>query len=83
MPHQCVKCGIFYGDGANEILTGCSCGGKLFFYVKKEKLEQAKKITTDLTPKEKTQIEKDVFDLVGTEIDKSNPVILDLEAIVF
>lgn len=83
MPHQCVRCNTFYDDGSEEILKGCSCGGKLFFYIKKEKLEQAKKITEDinLTPKDKEQIEKDVFHLVGSDIDKSDPVVLDLEAV--
>ena len=36
MPHQCVRCNAFFEDGADEILKGCSCGGKLFFFVKKE-----------------------------------------------
>ena len=83
MPHQCVRCNTFYDDGATEIIKGCKCGGKLFFYVKKEKLEQAQKIAeeTKLTTKEKEQIEKDVFELVGSEIDKDQPVVLDLEAI--
>ena len=35
MPHQCVRCGTFYDDASKEILEGCSCGAKLFFYVKK------------------------------------------------
>lgn len=83
MPHQCVRCSTFYDDGATEIIKGCKCGGKLFFYVKKEKLEQAQKAAekVKLTPKEKEQIEKDVFELVGSEVDKDEPVVLDLEAI--
>ena len=83
MPHQCVRCNTFYDDGATEIIKGCKCGGKLFFYIKKEKLEQAQKIAEEvkLSPKEKEQIEKDVFELVGSEIDRSEPVVLDLEAI--
>ncbi len=83
MPHQCVRCNTFYDDGATEIIKGCKCGGKLFFYIKKEKLEQAQRIAKEvkLTPKEKEQIEKDVFELVGSEIDRSEPVVLDLEAI--
>ena len=42
-----------------------------------------KKITEDinLTIKDKEQIEQDIFDLVGSEIDRDQPVILDLEAI--
>ena len=83
MPHQCVRCNTFYEDGATEIINGCKCGGRLFFYIKKEKLEQAQKIAQEikLTQTEKEQIEKDVFDLVGSEIDKDEPVVLDLEAI--
>jgi|TARA_Y100000310_G_scaffold93932_1_gene91519 predicted nucleic acid-binding Zn-ribbon protein len=83
MPHQCVRCNSFYEDGAQELLKGCNCGGRLFFFIKKEKLEDMKKISeeSNLTSKEKEQIEQDVFDLVGSEIDKNQPVILDLEAI--
>jgi len=82
MPHQCVRCNTFYDDGATEIIKGCKCGGKLFFYIRKNKLEEAKKIqNVRLTSKEKEQIEKDVFDLVGSNIDKDQPVVLDLEAI--
>jgi len=81
MPHQCVRCGKLYEDGAGEILTGCSCGGRLFFYINKKKLEEQKKIVEDLTQKEKNEIEKDVFDLIGEERDRDNPVVLDLESI--
>lgn len=83
MPHQCVRCGTFYDDGATEILKGCRCGAKLFFYIKKDKLEQAKKVqeSVKLTEKDKVQMEKDVFDLVGSDIDRDEPVVLDLEAI--
>ncbi len=83
MPHQCVRCSTFYDDGSSEIIEGCSCGGRLFFYIRKDKLEEAKKVVKDikLTETEKKQMEQDVFDLVGSEIDKDQPVILDLEAI--
>ncbi|MEK6849039.1 MAG: Zn-ribbon containing protein [Nanoarchaeota archaeon] len=36
MPHQCVRCSTFYVDGAKELLGGCPCGGKLFFFIKQE-----------------------------------------------
>lgn len=83
MPHQCVRCNTFYDDGAEEILKGCSCGGKLFFYVKKEKLEEAKKEIEDLelSEKDKEQIETDVYDMVGDQIDTEKPVILDIESV--
>jgi len=35
----------------------------------------------ELSKEERTQIEKDVIDIVGTDIDTSKPVFLDLESI--
>lgn len=81
MPHQCVRCNTFYEDGSSEILHGCPCGGKLFFFIKKEKLEQIKNLTVNLSKKEKEQIEKDVFDLAGLDAEPENPVVLDLETV--
>ncbi|MEA3429780.1 MAG: Zn-ribbon containing protein [Nanoarchaeota archaeon] len=82
MPHQCVRCNRFYEDGANEILKGCKCGAKLFFFVKKEQVEAAKEISTNLSKKEKQQIENDVYDIIGQDKRKEDaPVVLDLESI--
>lgn len=81
MPHQCVRCGTFYDDGSKEILHGCKCGARLFFYVRKEKLEQAKEVVQNLTKVEKKQIEKDVYNIMGVEIEEEKPVILDIESI--
>lgn len=81
MPHQCVRCNTFYENGAKEILSGCSCGGKLFFFVSDAKLEKAKQISYNLSKKEKEQIEKDVFEIVGDKYDHDAPVILDIESI--
>ncbi len=81
MPHQCVRCNTFYEDGSKEILKGCNCGGKLFFYVSKNKLKKAKQVTSGLSKKEKKQIETDVFDIIGQDHDKDRPVILDFESI--
>ena len=81
MPHRCVRCGKIYDDGANEILNGCSCGSKLFFYVKKSDLEKAEKISNNLSNEDKKQIEKDVFDIIGITEDPEKPIVLDLESI--
>lgn len=72
-----------YDDGAKEILEGCPCGAKLFFFIKKEKLEKMRQQDQELQldEKEKGQIESDIYDLIGDEIDTNKPVILDLEAI--
>ncbi len=83
MPHQCVRCSTFYEDGSKELLGGCTCGGKLFFFIKKDKIEELKKAAEgiNLSREDREQIEHDVFDLVGSEIDADQPVVLDLEAI--
>jgi len=82
MPHQCVRCGTMYGDGAEEILKGCNCGARLFFFVRKDAVENAKKITTNLTKTEKIPIESDVLDLVGKDrLKDDHPVVLDFEAV--
>ena len=55
MPHQCVRCGAIYEDGAGEILKGCKCGGKLFFYIKKDKLKEAEISTVPILLKADVQ----------------------------
>ncbi|MFC1741451.1 Zn-ribbon domain-containing protein [Nanoarchaeota archaeon] len=81
MPHQCVRCGKLHDDGDSTLLQkGCECGSRLWFYVKKDQIEKAKKITTTLTDEQKVQIEEDVKEIVGAD-DPDAPVVLDLEAI--
>jgi len=80
MPHQCVRCDKFYESSRKEILEGCGCGSRLFFFVKEEKLDKFKELTTKLSDSDKERIEKDVFDIL--EEDKSSdPVVLDLESV--
>lgn len=81
MPHQCVRCSRIYPDGSSELLEGCNCGGKFFFYVKEGNIEKAKKLTQNLSMEDKKQIEKDVLDIVGETQDKKKPIVLDLESI--
>jgi len=81
MPHQCVRCSTIYPDGANEILKGCQCGGRLFFYLRKQHLEEGKQLLTKLSPEEKIQVEKDVCELIGLDEEPEKPVVLDLESI--
>ena len=79
--HQCVKCGKIYEEVSNELLKGCSqCGGKFFFFVRKETIEKIKQATVDLTPKERQEIVQDIKELIDQE-DIDKPVILDIESI--
>jgi len=84
MPHQCVRCGKMYEDASSNILKGCSCGAKMFYFIKAEKLRELKEkpeTVLKLRPEEREQIEEDVYDIIGNEIDRDKPVILDFESI--
>ena len=82
MPYRCVHCSSIYEDGSKELLEGCTCGSKFFFYIKPEKmqeiLEQQK--VMELAPSEKKQIEHDIREISGlTEEEK--PIFLDFESV--
>jgi len=69
-------------DGAQEILKGCSCGARLFFYIKKQHIEEGKELISNLTDEDKVHIEKDVAEILHIkEEDPNKPVVLDIEAI--
>lgn len=84
MAHQCVHCGKILKEANKEIIEGCSsCGGKFFFYIRDENLENQEKKTLEIREfnnKEKEKIEKDVREILKVEGDDS-PVILDIESI--
>ena len=83
MPHQCVHCGKLYDQMTKELIEGCSCGSKFFFYLKPEqyeKLRQKQQMPlAELGKQERKNIEKDVREMIG--IDEEEPVILDLESV--
>jgi predicted nucleic acid-binding Zn-ribbon protein len=80
MPHQCVRCSKFYDDGANELLRGCPCGGRLFFFIKQEKLDEMRKREQPaLSQDDRIKVEQDVLNMLGLQND--NPVILDFESV--
>ena len=79
MPHQCIRCGIFYSEGAEEILKGCTCGSKLFFFVKKSKVKKAKKLAEELTDEQKKEMEVNIEEITGVHV-RDEPVVLDFEA---
>ena len=81
MPHQCVRCNTFYPNGAKEILQGCSCGARLFFYVKQKHIDEGKKILNDLSVEDKKNIEKEISEFLHIKEEDNKPVILDIEAI--
>ena len=68
MPHQCVRCNTVYPDGAQEILKGCKCGARLFFYIKKKQLEEGKELISKLTEEEKKALIDYMYSLWSKEI---------------
>jgi hypothetical protein len=88
MPHRCVHCGKIYLDASKEILTGCSCGTRFFYYIRQEKLDEIEqgKINEvqdkikELDKTDKVQIEKEIREITGVE-ELDIPVILDLESV--
>ena len=85
MTHQCTKCGKVYPDASNELLIGCICGSKFFYYIRQEKFEQLQnekdQILEELNKADKEQIEKDIRELTGLDKKPDEPVILDLESV--
>ncbi|MBI4144940.1 hypothetical protein HY493_01925 [Candidatus Woesearchaeota archaeon] len=82
MPHQCVRCSTFYPDAAPELLNGCACGGKMFFFLRQERYEAIKKHQEEvllLSKEQKFQMEQDVYSMLG--LQRSDPVVLDFESI--
>ena len=82
MPHQCVHCSKLYENAAPELLSGCSCGSRFFFYIKDEQFEKLNKekqtpIVLDIV--DKKQVEQDVREMIG--IKEQEPVILDFESV--
>jgi len=87
MPHRCVHCGELYPDAAPELLKGCSCGSRFFFFLREMPKKDENKIEEfgfeeieELKPEEKKEIEKDIRDIIGIKGD-TTPVILDLESV--
>jgi len=89
MPHQCTHCGEIYPDAAPELLAGCKCGAKFFYYIRQDKLDELNRINSEeiqdtiaeLDRADKTQIEKDIREITGLEDEPDKPVVLDLESV--
>lgn len=81
MPHQCVRCNKLFEDGSQQILKGCDCGAKLFFYIKKQNIDAGKELISNFSEEEKQQIEQDIREILHVKEELDNPVILDLESI--
>jgi len=80
MPHQCVHCGKIYPSACKELLEGCACGSRFFFFIREENLKSSKKEIENLTVEDKEEIEKDVREIIGVDFE-DRPIVLDFESI--
>ena len=80
MPHQCVRCGSFYEDGSKELLSGCTCGGKFFFFMSEKALKKVKDLSANLTKEDREQIEGDIKEIANIK-EEDSPVYLDIECV--
>lgn len=92
MPYKCVHCSKVYEDSSKELMNGCSngsCKSKFFFYISSEKLREIESVKSavqgeeqpsELSAKEKKQMEQDVRDITGIT-DHETPIFLDFESI--
>ena len=89
MPHQCTHCGEIYPDASPELLAGCKCGAKFFYYIRQDRLDELNKINSqeiqdtisELDKSDKIQIEKDIREITGLSEEPDKPVVLDLESV--
>lgn len=89
MPHQCTHCGEIFPDAAPELLAGCKCGSKFFYYIRQDKLDELNRANNqeiqdaliELEKADKIQIEKDIREITGMSEEPEKPVILDLESV--
>jgi predicted nucleic acid-binding Zn-ribbon protein len=71
-----------YKDGSKELLEGCSCGSRFFFFIKQSAIEKSKKLSSNLNKGDRARIEKDVEEIVESKTNfKEGPVFLDIESV--
>lgn len=81
MPNQCVHCGKLYPDGNKEILVGCSCGSRFFYFIKKEYYEKLMKKSAEETTEE---LVKNVDSLISQEpkiVSKQTKIVVPTEPV--
>lgn len=88
MHHKCVNCGKIYEHASEEILSGCSCGGKLFYFVKssvagkKKNSPSSEDIDYFYEIDDEEQKEIIVFDIEAINIKSNGKYELDINSLM-
>jgi len=90
MHHKCVKCGKLYEHASEEILNGCICGSKLFYFVKGDGEPSRKRVAESLPQDPEIEyfyeLEEDnemiAFDIESIRVKSSGKYELDLNSLM-
>lgn len=83
MPHKCARCGEIFDDNSRELMEGCSCGSRVFLYMKKKPGLSEEETIERL--KEKSIRESDIEWLdreFGDKLAKKGVIHLDVENMI-
>jgi len=83
MQHRCTVCGQLYKEGSDEILSGCTCGNKLFYFVNDKKFRKDKSSDNyfyELEDEENQELI--VFDLEAVNIKDHGKYEIDINALL-
>lgn len=85
MYHKCVKCGRIYEQAAEEIIMGCSCGSKLFYFVKSQsasKKKDSEDVECFYELEDDVNKEITVFDIEAINIRSSGKYDINIESLM-
>ncbi|MFH0971839.1 MAG: Zn-ribbon containing protein [Candidatus Micrarchaeota archaeon] len=84
MPHKCVRCGLMYGSGAEELFKGCGCGSRIFMFIKpdqitlKEQMDILERESKSMIAENREQLEQ-IAEIAPISIERApSPVRIDL-----
>lgn len=83
MPHKCARCEKIYDSNAKELLSGCSCGSRLFLFLREREGRSRDEIIKEL--KEKKITESDIKWLdreFGDKLANKGTIRLDIENMI-
>ncbi len=81
MPHKCARCGKIYEDSAQELAKGCTCGARVFLYLRERPGVKRDALLEQLMSKRIRESDIEWLDKeFGDKLEKSGKIIhLDVE----
>lgn len=78
MPHKCARCGKIYDDNSKELINGCTCGSRVFLYLKGNS-KKKKEVIEKLKQKEVRETDLEWLEKEFGDKLKRNTIHLDVE----